>query len=72
MQYLVESGKTEFVHLVNYPVSNKKELYYPITKKKENQGATRLVKHDLITEEEKQFISGPKIESITIHDMIRE
>ena len=45
--------------------------YFPLSEYKTNQGATRLVPENQLTENLQQFISGDAVGSITLQDLIQ-
>ena len=45
--------------------------YFPVSQFKNNQGATRLVPENQMTENLKKFVSGKVVESITLKDLIQ-
>ena len=56
--------------LIFYISSDTKVTYIPITEQSTNQGGTRLVAREDMTEDLVKFISGDPIESKTIGDLI--
>jgi len=64
---LVMAGRVSLVDLVARPVSDKKELLYPVTDNKRNEGGTRLVTRDLLGTKEP---SGPPVQTATLRDLL--
>jgi len=62
------AGRVDMVRLLDRPVSDKKEVLYPVTDNAANQGGTRLVTRDKLGKNVKP--SGPPVETATLMELL--
>merc|ERR1712126_463625 len=68
---LKKSNTSQYVTLVNNPISNEEELVYTINKWPTNPGATQLVPAHLMTDDLQQYIIGVPVHSVTLNHLIQ-